>query len=208
VISVFTAMWGQLDTNKQVGGLFPNDGDGNAWGDPNVGFPPVLTSLATPDRSGPLPEPDRRFLGPDQRLQAGQCRNRHRRSDPAGFHHLLDQAKQQGFTPKAASIGKAILFPQAVEALGDAATTCPRKSGGRRAIRSSPRSPASAPVKSRAYTRQRPAASGPSPSALSMRCSSWPSMSWAGSDDAGDGDAVAEAIAASNLEHHGRPDRV
>jgi branched-chain amino acid transport system substrate-binding protein len=33
---------GQLDTNKQVGGLFPNDGDGNAWGDPNVGFPPVL----------------------------------------------------------------------------------------------------------------------------------------------------------------------
>jgi branched-chain amino acid transport system substrate-binding protein len=42
VISVFTAMWSQLDTNKQVGGLFPNDGDGNAWGDPNVGFPPVL----------------------------------------------------------------------------------------------------------------------------------------------------------------------
>ena len=42
VISVFTAMWGQLDTNKSVGGLFPNDGDGNAWGDPNVGFPPVL----------------------------------------------------------------------------------------------------------------------------------------------------------------------
>jgi branched-chain amino acid transport system substrate-binding protein len=36
---------GQLDTNKQVGGLFPNDGDGNAWGDPNVGFPPVLDEL-------------------------------------------------------------------------------------------------------------------------------------------------------------------
>ena len=31
VIAVFTNMWGQLQTNKSVGGLFPNDGDGNAW---------------------------------------------------------------------------------------------------------------------------------------------------------------------------------
>ena len=42
VIAVYTNMWGQLETNKKVGGLFPNDGDGNAWGDANVGFPPVL----------------------------------------------------------------------------------------------------------------------------------------------------------------------
>src|SRR6202035_563400 len=42
VIAVFTNMWGQLQTNKSVGGLFPNDGDGNAWGDKQVGFPPVL----------------------------------------------------------------------------------------------------------------------------------------------------------------------
>ena len=34
VIAVFTAMWNQIETNKAVGGLFPNDGDGNAWGDP------------------------------------------------------------------------------------------------------------------------------------------------------------------------------
>src|SRR5271169_6487848 len=29
VIAVFTNMWGQLKTDKSVGGLFPNDGDGN-----------------------------------------------------------------------------------------------------------------------------------------------------------------------------------
>ena len=45
VIAVFTNMWGQLSTNKSVGGLFPNDGDGNAWGDKQVGFPPVLDKL-------------------------------------------------------------------------------------------------------------------------------------------------------------------
>src|SRR5438067_1717953 len=42
VIAVFTNMWSQVETNKSVGALFPNDGDGNAWGDKQVGFPPVL----------------------------------------------------------------------------------------------------------------------------------------------------------------------
>jgi branched-chain amino acid transport system substrate-binding protein len=42
VIGVCTSMWNQVATNKSVGALFPNDGDGNAWGDKVVGFPPVL----------------------------------------------------------------------------------------------------------------------------------------------------------------------
>ena len=33
IIAVFTNMWDQVPTNKSVGGLFPNDGDGNAWAD-------------------------------------------------------------------------------------------------------------------------------------------------------------------------------
>ena len=31
VAAVYQDMWGQLDTNKKVGGLFPNDPDGQAW---------------------------------------------------------------------------------------------------------------------------------------------------------------------------------
>ena len=45
VIAVYTNMWQQLKTDKSVGGLFPNDGDGNAWGSKQVGFPPVLDKL-------------------------------------------------------------------------------------------------------------------------------------------------------------------
>ena len=45
VIAVFTNMWGQLKTGKVVGALFPNDGDGNAWGDKVDGFPPGLDKL-------------------------------------------------------------------------------------------------------------------------------------------------------------------
>jgi branched-chain amino acid transport system substrate-binding protein len=42
VIASFLALWNSLETNKVVGALFPNDGDGNAWGDAKLGFPPPL----------------------------------------------------------------------------------------------------------------------------------------------------------------------
>ena len=44
VIASFLALWDELPTNKVVGGLFPNDADGNAWGDPKLGLPPALTN--------------------------------------------------------------------------------------------------------------------------------------------------------------------
>lgn len=37
IIDVFTTMWSQLDTNQVVAGLWPNDGDGNAWSDAERG---------------------------------------------------------------------------------------------------------------------------------------------------------------------------
>src|SRR5262245_38701329 len=40
VIASFLALWDDLPTNKIVGGLFPNDADGNAWGDAKLGLPP------------------------------------------------------------------------------------------------------------------------------------------------------------------------
>lgn len=121
VISTFTAMWGQLDTNKSVGALFPNDGDGNAWGDPNVGFPPVLDAqgyaLTDTGRYQNLTDD---FSAQINAFKAANCDIITGVPIPPNFTTFWTQAKQQGFTPKAASIGKAILFPQAVEALGDA----------------------------------------------------------------------------------------
>ncbi|GFE67012.1 ABC transporter substrate-binding protein [Litoreibacter roseus] len=120
VISVFTAMWGQLDTNKQVGGLFPNDGDGNAWGDPNVGFPKPLAELGygltDPGRYQNLTDD---FSAQINAFKQADCDIVTGVPIPPDFTTFWTQAKQQGFTPKAASIGKAILFPQAVKALGD-----------------------------------------------------------------------------------------
>ncbi|MXN52641.1 ABC transporter substrate-binding protein [Shinella sp. AETb1-6] len=119
VIAVYTNMWGQLETNKKVGGLFPNDGDGNAWGDKAVGFPPVLEKLGYS-----LNDPGRyQNLTDDFSAQINAFKSDG--SDvitgvmiPPDFTTFWNQAQQQGFKPKVASIGKAILFPQAVEALG------------------------------------------------------------------------------------------
>lgn len=121
IIAVFTNMWNQLDTNKSVGGLYPNDGDGNAWGDPNVGFPPALAaqgySLTDPGRYQNLTDD---FTAQINAFKQGNVDIVTGVPIPPDFTTFWTQMKQQGFTPKAASIGKAILFPVAVEALGEA----------------------------------------------------------------------------------------
>ncbi|MEL6463453.1 MAG: ABC transporter substrate-binding protein [Pseudomonadota bacterium] len=120
VISVFTAMWNQLETNKSVGAIFPNDGDGNAWGDPNVGFPPVLDAQGfTLTDTGRYQNLTDDFSAQINAFKAANCEIVTGVPIPPDFTTFWTQAKQQGFNPKAASIGKAILFPQAVEALGD-----------------------------------------------------------------------------------------
>jgi len=122
IIGVFTEMWNKLDTNKVVGGLFPNDGDGNAWGDPELGFPKPLAA-----QGFKLIDPGRyQNLSDDFSAQISAFKNGGAEIVtgvviPPDFTTFWTQAKQQGFTPKAASVGKALLFPVAVEALGETA---------------------------------------------------------------------------------------
>jgi branched-chain amino acid transport system substrate-binding protein len=122
VIAVFTGMWSQLATDKVVGGLFPNDGDGNAWGDPKLGFPPVLDKLGfklvDPGRYQNLTD---NFSSQIGRFKEAKVEIVTGVVIPPDFTTFWTQARQQGFTPKIASVGKAILFPVAVEALGDTA---------------------------------------------------------------------------------------
>jgi branched-chain amino acid transport system substrate-binding protein len=118
VIDVFTNMWSQLDTNKAVGALFPNDADGNAWGDKERGFPPALAQkgykLVDPGRYQNLTDnfaaQITAFKNASAQIVTGVVL-------PPDFTTFWKQALQQGFKPRAASVGKAILFPSSVEAL-------------------------------------------------------------------------------------------
>jgi branched-chain amino acid transport system substrate-binding protein len=119
IITVFTNMWGQVPTNKAVGGLFPNDGDGNAWGDKKIGFPPVLEKggykLTDPGRYQNLTD---NFSAQITAFRNARCEILTGVVLPPDFTTFWKQALQQGFKPKVASVGKALLFPVAVEALG------------------------------------------------------------------------------------------
>ena len=119
VIAVFTNMWNQLDTNKQVGGLFPNDADGNAWGDPNVGVAPGFAAAGyetvDPGRYQNLTDD---FTAQINAFKQANVDIVTGVVIPPDFNTFRNQATQQGFTPKAMTVAKAILFPQSVETLG------------------------------------------------------------------------------------------
>lgn len=121
VIAVFLNMWNQLETNMQVGGLFPNDGDGNAWGDPNVGVGPGFAAqgytLTDPGRYQNLNDD---FSAQINAFKAANAEIVTGVVIPPDFTTFRNQALQQGFSPKIITVAKAILFPQSVEALGEA----------------------------------------------------------------------------------------
>ncbi|RUZ95759.1 ABC transporter substrate-binding protein, partial [Mesorhizobium sp. M7A.F.Ca.US.001.02.1.1] len=121
IIAVYTGMWKQLSTNGKVGGLFPNDADGNAWGDPKNGLKPGLDaagfSLADPGRYQNLSDD---FTAQVNAFKAANAEIVTGVVIPPDFTTFWNQARQQGFKPKAITVAKAILFPQSVETLGDA----------------------------------------------------------------------------------------
>lgn len=120
VIGAYTSGWKTVATNKKVGGLFPNDGDGNAWGDKELGFPKPLTQMGFT-----LTDPGR-FQNGTQDFSAQIAAFKRDGVEivtgvviPPDAKTFLTQAKQQGFKPKVVTLGKALLFPGAIEALGE-----------------------------------------------------------------------------------------
>jgi branched-chain amino acid transport system substrate-binding protein len=120
VIANFTALWNQGGVAKNVGGLFPNDADGNAWGDPELGFPKPLAAdgftLTDPGRYQPLSDD---FSAQIAAFKAANAEIVTGVMIPPDFGTFWAQAAQQGFNPRIVTIGKALLFPSAVAALGD-----------------------------------------------------------------------------------------
>jgi branched-chain amino acid transport system substrate-binding protein len=109
-------MWDTLQTNKVVGGLWPNDPDGSAWAD---AFTKALT-----DKGYKVIDPGRYPNGTTdftvfiQKWKEAGAEIITGVPIPPDWAACWRQCNQSGFKPKIASIGKAILFPAAVEAIG------------------------------------------------------------------------------------------
>jgi branched-chain amino acid transport system substrate-binding protein len=120
IIAVFLDMWSQVDNNQVVGAIWPNDADGNAWGDPQLGFPPPLTDAGyTIVDPGRFPSGTEDFSAQISQFKSEGVEIVTGVPVPPDFTTFWTQSAQQGFQPKIASVGKALLFPSSVEALGD-----------------------------------------------------------------------------------------
>lgn len=119
VIAAFLALWDGAPTNKVVGGLFPNDADGNAWGDKERGLPPALAAagykLHDPGRYQVM---NNDFSSQIAAFKAAGAEIVTGNMIPPDFATFWSQCAQQGFKPKVVTIGKALLFPSVINSLG------------------------------------------------------------------------------------------
>jgi branched-chain amino acid transport system substrate-binding protein len=116
ILDVFTGMWETVPTNKVVGALCPNDPDGSAWA-------PVFTKVLSEKGykvidTGRYPNGTTDFTAAIQQWKAAGVEILTGVPIPPDFAACWRQCSQAGFKPKIASIGKAILFPAAIEAIG------------------------------------------------------------------------------------------
>jgi branched-chain amino acid transport system substrate-binding protein len=114
-------MWDQIETNKTVGYLFPNDADGQAWSDPAKGLEPILvkggyTTGSKPEMYQP---PSEDFTSQISDFKKAGCEVCTGVQTPPDFTTFIQQCAQQGYQPKIMTISKASLFHQSIEAIGD-----------------------------------------------------------------------------------------
>src|SRR5215467_323980 len=115
-IAAFIGMWRQLETNRIVGGAFANDADANAWGE---ALPPELRrngfQFVDPGRFQTLTD---NFSAHITAFKSAGADIITGNMIPPDFTTFWTQARQQGLKPRIATVGKALLFPASVEALG------------------------------------------------------------------------------------------
>jgi branched-chain amino acid transport system substrate-binding protein len=118
--SAMVPYWNRLATNKVIGGLWPNDGDGIAQ---SRDFPPFFKS------QGYSSVDPGRFDMPASNYNAQITKFKAENADiiqgvlpPPEFTTFWNGAAQQGYKPKIVYVGKACEFPEAIYPLGERAT--------------------------------------------------------------------------------------
>ena len=122
MLGVFMSMWNQLGTNKNIASIMVNDADGVVGGDPKRGFRPPMEGAGFTYNQPPLFQPGTSdFTAQINTFKSAGSEILTGIATPPDFSTFWTQAAQQGLSRqlKAATIAKALLFPPAIEALGD-----------------------------------------------------------------------------------------
>ena len=119
-LHTFVGIWNTIETNKKVGMLFPQNIDGETWGNEDYGLPsPTRAAGFEVIKPGYFQPRTNDFTAQISTFKQGGC-------DIVGgiafvddFKTFVNQCNQQGYHPKAMTMAAALLFPSAVEAMGD-----------------------------------------------------------------------------------------
>ena len=114
----YTHLWPQVQTNKKVGVMYPNDADGNAI---RGALAPLLSSAGyTIVDPGPYEDGTNDYTSQIQKFIAADCQIFNTFPIPPDFATFWRQAAAQGYTKKVkiGQIAKTGLFPSQVTALG------------------------------------------------------------------------------------------
>ncbi len=113
----FVPMWNRIETNKVVGGMFPNDPDGNAFRD---AWPAIIDEAGyTFVDGGAYTDGTTDYSSMISKFKNKDCQVFINAPIPPDFNTFWKQAAQQGYKPTLATVAKVLLFPADTEALGD-----------------------------------------------------------------------------------------
>jgi branched-chain amino acid transport system substrate-binding protein len=123
VANLFADMWLSIPTNKIAGVMFTNDSDGIAANNDKTGMPPLFKSKGlNVVNLGLYPPLAEDFTAQITQLKNNNCEICCGIFNPPQFATFWTQCAQQGYRPKIMTPPKALLFPTAVEALGNRGT--------------------------------------------------------------------------------------
>ncbi len=125
IIGTYVGMWKSAHgvANRNVGLLLPQTTDGQVWGDPKIGMPPVMRAagleVVFPNKFQPGTND---FSAQISAFKAANCEILGGLMFPGDLRTCIFQCAQQNFKPKVVTIAAGLLFPSSVEAIGPLAT--------------------------------------------------------------------------------------
>lgn len=118
-LNTFVGLWNGLDTNRKVGMLFPQNIDGETWGNEEYGLPrPTREAGYEVTIPGYFQPRTNDFSAQIAAFKEAGCEIVGGITYPDDLKTFVTQCNQQGYKPKAVTVAAALLFPGSVEAMG------------------------------------------------------------------------------------------